>query len=150
MGGIELYSYQAKIIYQIFFLFFKKKMKISYSCLIVAVVIGLGTVTAAPADDVKADTADAAKLAFYENDAKLARLVREAAECQNGERKYDCNACVCSNGLWACTEMYCFDDVKAVAADAAKLADYENDAKLARLVREAADEGRQMAGLQGL
>jgi len=46
--------------------------------------------------------------------------------------------------------MYCFDDVKAVAADAAKLADYENDAKLARLVREAADEGRQMAGLQGL
>merc|ERR1712142_242311 len=162
-----------------FSFFSKKKMKISYSCLIVAVVIGLGTVTAAPAecqngerkydcnacvcsnglwactemycfDDVKADTADAAKLAFYENDAKLARLVREAAECQNGERKYDCNACVCSNELWACTEMYCFGDVKAVAADAAKLADYENDAKLARLVREAADEGRQMAGLQGL
>jgi len=62
-------------------------MKISYSCLIVAVVIGLGTVTATPADDVKAveaDAADAAKLADYENDAKLAGLVRgrfEAAEC---------------------------------------------------------------------
>merc|ERR1719435_406563 len=34
--------------------------------------------------------------------------------------------------------------VKAVAADAAKLADHENDAKSARLVREAADEGPQM------
>jgi len=58
-------------------------MKISYSCLIVAVVIGLGTVTATPADNVKAveaDAADAAKLADYENDAKLAGLVREAAD----------------------------------------------------------------------
>jgi len=57
-------------------------MKISYSCLIVAVVIGLGTVTATPADNVKAveaDAADAAKLADYENNAKLAGLVREAA-----------------------------------------------------------------------
>jgi len=66
-------------------------MKISYSCLIVAVVIGLGTVTATPADDVKAveaDAADAAKLADYENDAKSAGLVREAAggdELQNYE-----------------------------------------------------------------
>merc|ERR1711970_821029 len=59
-----------------YFSFFskKKKMKISYSCLIVAVVIGLGTVTATPADDVKAVAEDA---------AKLAGLVREAADpCQ--------------------------------------------------------------------
>merc|ERR1712212_931579 len=74
-----------------FSFFSKKKMKISYSCLIVAVVIGLGTVTATPADDVKAveaDTADAAKLADYENDVKLAGLVQEAAggdESQNNE-----------------------------------------------------------------
>merc|ERR1711970_773790 len=68
-----------------YFSFFsqKKKMKISYSCLIVAVVIGLGTVTATPADDVKAVAEDAAKLADSEYDAKLAGLVREAADpCQ--------------------------------------------------------------------
>merc|ERR1712087_229468 len=55
-------------------------MKISYSCLIVVVVIGLGTVTAAPAD-VKAVAADAAKFTFmgHEYDTKLARLAREAA-----------------------------------------------------------------------
>merc|ERR1712055_476798 len=66
-----------------FSFFSKKKMKISYSCLIVAVVIGLGTVTATPADDVKAVAEDAAKLADSEYDAKLAGLVREAADpCQ--------------------------------------------------------------------
>merc|ERR1712055_145195 len=63
-----------------FSFFSKKKMKISYSCLIVAVVIGLGTVTADPADHVKAVAAD-------EYDAKLARLVREAAGTS------DCDTC---------------------------------------------------------
>jgi len=57
-------------------------MKISNSYLIVAVVIGLGAVTAAPADDAKAVAADAAKFTFmgHEYDAKLARLAREAAD----------------------------------------------------------------------
>merc|ERR1712087_190587 len=60
-----------KLVISIRYFPFSLKMKISYSCLIVAVVIGLGTVTAAPVDDVKAVAADA---------AKLASLAREAAD----------------------------------------------------------------------
>jgi len=128
-------------------------MKISYSCLIVAVVIGLGTVTAAPADVVKAVAADAAKLADYENDTKMARLVREAAEqrsepeCREGDKKMDdCCSWQCSSLChcplhWRCnTRRTSHCSPKAVAADAAKLADHKNDAKSARLVREAAEQ----------
>jgi len=69
-------------------------MKISYSCLIVVVVIGLGTVTAAPAD-VKAVAADAAKFTFmgHEYDAGLAR---EAAEMECADPRIA--AWYCLNG----------------------------------------------------
>jgi len=71
-------------------------MKISYLCLIVAVVIGLGTVTAAPADDVKAVAADA---------AKLASLAREAAD--GGRQMYvmcsptNCRHCHECDIIWS-------------------------------------------------
>merc|ERR1712212_289929 len=70
-----------------YFFFFSNKMKISYSCLIVAVVIGLGTVTAAPAGDVKAAAEDAAKLADSEYDydsGNCADCPKCAKSCPNG------------------------------------------------------------------
>merc|ERR1712212_1178048 len=70
-----------------YFFFFSNKMKISYSCLIVAVVIGLGTVTAAPAGDVKAVAEDAAKLADSEYDydsGNCADCPKCAKSCPNG------------------------------------------------------------------
>merc|ERR1712183_301403 len=99
--GIELYSYQANSIR--YFSFFHKKMTISYSCLIVAVavVIGLRTATAAPADDVKAVAADA---------AKLASLAREAADvrCTNPTFCKFCRDCnygmVWVHKCWECEE----------------------------------------------
>jgi len=86
-------------------------MKISYSCLIVAVVIGLGTVTAAPADDAKAVAADAAKF----TDREAADEGRQMAVlCNPGFCEY-CRKC--TNECWNCKACkdYCFGDPKSQA-----------------------------------
>merc|ERR1712212_689271 len=170
---IELYSYQANFIR--YFFFFHKKMKISYLCLIVAIVIGLGTVTATPADNVKAVAADAEKFGMFGMDGdefnkchnyyKLMHPVREAADdvkavaadaeelkgdeckCQKleGDELADC--------INLCLGRQAADNVKAVAADDFKFfgLNREERAKCENamgLVREAADEERQMAVLR--
>jgi len=150
-------------------------MKISYLCLIVAIVIGLGTVTATPADNVKAVAADAEKFGMFGMDGdefnkchnyyKLMHPVREAADdvkavaadaeelkgdeckCQKleGDELADC--------INLCLGRQAADNVKAVAADDFKFfgLNREERAKCEKamgLVREAADEERQMAVLR--
>merc|ERR1712212_1228473 len=110
---IELYSYQANFIR--YFFFFHKKMKISYLCLIVAIVIGLGTVTATPADDVKAVAADAKE---FKGD--------ELPKCEElkGDELADCI------NLFLGREAA--GDVKAVAADAEESTDEERQMAVLR------------------
>merc|ERR1712212_105050 len=172
---IELYSYQANFIR--YFFFFHKKMKISYLCLIVAIVIGLGTVTATPADDAKAVAADAKEFKGDElckceklKGDELADCInlcqgREAADVKlvaadaekfgmfgmDGDEFNKCHNYYKMMGLLPLREAA--DNVKAVAADDFKFfgLNREERAKCEKamgLVREAADEERQMAVLR--